>query len=209
MEVILTTEQFGLISGGIVLFAELVYLHRVWKKMIEINIVSFALWTLIEFTLMVTYKASGAQENFLVVVILFLTVAATLVIGILRKEERGSLDLLERMSAYVCTVSLLTYAVLVFTKQTQYSQYALYTGLVAELMAAIPTWQHVWNKPWKDRPLIWVLLGCGYGLSLKAVPGWTPADYLLPFTVMFVCLNVAIPTALWRIKNRISIAEWI
>jgi hypothetical protein len=209
MEVILTTEQFGLISGGIVLFAELVYLHRVWKKMIEINIVSFALWTLIEFTLMVTYKASGAQENFLVVVILFLTVAATLVIGILRKEERGSLDLLERMSAYACTVSLLTYAVLVFTKQTQYSQYALYTGLVAELMAAIPTWQHVWNKPWKDRPLIWVLLGCGYGLSLKAVPGWTPADYLLPFTVMFVCLNVAIPTALWRIKNRISIAEWI
>jgi hypothetical protein len=205
----LTTEQFGLLSGGIVLFAELVYLHRVWTKKIEINIVSFALWTLIEFTLMVTYKASGAEENFLVVVILFLTVAATLVMGILRREERGSLNWLERMSAYVCTVSLLAYAVLVFTEQTQYSQYALYTGLVAELMAAIPTWQHVWNKPWKDRPLIWFLLGCGYGVSLKAVPSWTPADYLLPFTVMFVCLNVMIPTALWRIRKKISIQEWI
>jgi len=177
--------------------------------MIEINIVSFALWTLIEFTLMVTYKASGAQENFLAVVVLFVTVAATFVIGIVRKDERGSLDWLERLSACICIIALLVYSALIITKQTQYSQYALYTGLVAELMAAIPTWQHVWKNPWKDRPLIWFLLGCGYAVSLKAVPSWTPADYLLPLTVMFVCLNVVIPTAMWRIRKKISFKKWI
>ena len=44
--------------------------------------------------------------------------------------------------------------------------YALYVALVADFCAALPTVHFVWTNPAEDRPIPWVLFGCGYFLAI-------------------------------------------
>lgn len=94
-------------------------------------------------------------------------------------------------------------------ERKELAQFALYLALVADVFAAIPTIVSSWKEPEKDRPVAWLLFAIGYVIAMFAITEDTVANYILPIYMICGSLNVTLPLALYRWKQKDHLSEWI
>ncbi|MDO8469806.1 MAG: hypothetical protein Q7S84_02160 [bacterium] len=96
-----------------------------------------------------------------------------------------------------------------FQGEQRLIQYALYTAIVADSCAAIPTIMFVWRFPLEDRPFAWLLFSVGYGLAIFSITEHHVSNYILPIYMALGSFFVSLPLVLERVKQRVVWREWL
>jgi hypothetical protein len=202
-----SAESIGLLSGALVLASIVPYGIRTYEGKIRPVPTSWSLWSLIGLALLLTYKSSGAAANIWAAFFGFTNPLLVTILSIWRQEKWKKPNLAEHLCFLFGLVSL---AMWLFLRQgPQLSQYALYVAIVADFCAAIPTIHFVWTQPQEDRPLPWVIFGVGYFLAIFAAPQHALADWGLPLYMTAVSFSVALPLAIYRLREQMPWSEWI
>lgn len=202
-----TTEFIGMLSGLLVIISVVPYSIRVWQKKIKPNVISWSLWAIIGLALLLTYKSSGAEDSIWPAIFGFTNPLFVTILVIIKRGKFGKISNLEKVCLAIGLVSLGMWFYLQENKNLV--QYALYTAILADACAAIPTVVFVWRHPSEDRPFAWGLFSVAYGLAIFAIEENTPANYILPLYMALGSSSVALPLTMYRIRNRISLKEWI
>lgn len=203
----MSRESIGLISGIIVGISIIPYAIRTYQGKIHPNPTSWALWTMIGLTLLLTYKSSGAEASIWPVVIGFVN---TLIITILLIKNRETWKKWENFEKACFVFGLISLGMWFYMHDSKnLVQYALYIAILADGCAGIPTFAFVWKFPEKDRPFAWGLFALGYGLSIFAISEHTVANYALPLWMFFAASFITMPLILYRIRHRTPLKDWI
>lgn len=202
----MSAEAIGQISGLVVLGSVIPYAVRVFQRKIQPNLVSWSIWSLIGLALLLAYRSSGATSNVWPAVFGFFNptfiTALALWRGMRRKPERWEL-----ICGAIGVASMVWWG-FVYDEVSQ-AQFALYLAIVADACAAIPTIGFVWRNPHEDRPFAWGMFGVGYGLAIFAITDHTFANYSLPVWMFLGASSIAAILALYRVRNRLPITEWV
>ena len=207
LEAPLNTELIGMISGGLVVLSAIPYGTRTYQRKAKPNITSWALWGVIGFALLVTYKDSGAIDNVWPALFGFTNPCIIAGIGYWRSSTRQPFTAWEKASIAGCLCSLGLWIVL--REDKELVQYALYVGLVADLCAAVPTLHFVWTQPKEERPGAWIMFALAYGLGIFAITEHSVANYALPLYMLIAPVTVVYPLIRYRIKAKIPLTQWI
>lgn len=198
-------ETIGLISGAIVAISAIPYFIRLYQRKIFPNLTSWSLWTLIGLAILLSYKSAGADSSIWPAVFGFTN---PFIITIILLKRRGEWKKPEPYEKLCLIFGIISLVILFFTRKVEYfAQFALYTAIVADLCAAIPTIIQYWTNPVSDRPFAWSLFAIGYGIGIFAVKDHSWANDLLPIYMFFGAFLVATPLILHRIGK--PIREWI
>jgi len=198
-------ELIGHISGFLVFSSIIPYGIRVFQRKITPNIVTWFIWSIVGIAILLNYKGSGAKNNVWPAVFGCINPVIITVIAIFRGKV-APITKFDILCLILGLVSIVLWLILKSNQETL--QYALYIGMIGDLCAGIPTWNFVKKHPDEDRPLMWILYGVGYGLSVFAITDHTFSNYILPIYMSIMVVIVAIPLIKFRIFNEIPLSEW-
>lgn len=196
----------GYISGLIIFISGSLYTYNVYKNKTEANLITWTLFTIMGVAIILTYSASGAKDNLIPAIASAINPVIIMFLLLFRKSKKTftTIDI-------IC--GLLGVAAIIFWYFTQNNrflvQWALYTAIIADIIAIIPTVIFVKKHPEKDSPIPWIIFSFGYALAFLTITDHTLANYSLPLWMTFGTAFVWVPLLKYRIKNKISIREWI
>lgn len=200
-------ETIGLLAGALVIISIIPYAFRTYQGKIKPNLTTWSLWTLIGFTLFLTYESSGAKANLWPAFFGFTDPFVIVILVLWRRGKWEKPNSTEKICLVVGLISLLMWF---FMKESRsLAQFALYAAIVADACAAIPTVFFVWQNPADDRPFTWLAFALGYGLAIFAISEHTVANYALPIYMFFTPFIIALPLVLFRIRINKPWQEWI
>lgn len=200
-------ETIGLISGILIVVSVIPYSIRTYQRKVRPNITSWSLWTFIGLALLLTYKSSGAKENVWATVFGFTNPLIVTAIALTCQYERSKLSRLDKWCLVLGVVSLAMW--LIMRESKTLVQYALYTAIVADSFACLPTIFGLWKCPEQDRPFAWGFFCLAYSLNFLAIPEYTPANLVLPIYMTTGSLLITIPMCIYRVKKRSPFWDWI
>lgn len=204
-EVALSTETIGILSGLLVFGSGVPYAYRVMQGVIQPNIVSWGVWSVIGLAILLTYSSSGATDNIWPAVFGF--IVPVVITGLaLWRGLRHKPELWEIACGCIGVLGIVWWW-FVQTDPSQ-AQFALYLAIFADLCAAVPTIIFVLNNPGDDRPLAWTMYGVGYGLAVFAITEHTFANYVLPIYMLLGSGTIATILAVHRIKKGSPLSQW-
>lgn len=182
------------------------YAIRVYQRKITLNLVSWIIWSIIGWALLVTYDASGATNNIWPAILGAInpTIITTLAWWRGTSKKIDAWDI----TCGVIGIAAITLWALVRDEPSKV-QFALYLAIIADACAGIPILKFVWNNPHLDRPFAWGMFGIGYGLSIFAITEYTVANYALPVYMLITASTICSVLCVYRIKNRLPVMEWI
>ncbi len=200
-------EIIGKVSGLIVLGSVIPYSIRIYQRKTNPNLMSWAIWSFVGFAILLTYESSGAKDNIWPVIFGFFNPLLVTILILWRGRKREKPNQMELSCIGIATVSIIFWFFVQNSKEL--SQYANYIAITADACAAIPTILYYFKKPHEDRPFAWVMYAIGYGLAIFAVTEPTIANYALLLYMFFGALFISMPLIFYRVKNKISLKEYI
>lgn len=203
---ILKAETIGQISGIIVMVSAIPYIIRVYQRKIPVNLISWIIWSMIGWTILITFKDSGATNNIWPAI--FGAISPTIIT--LLAWWRGTnkeIDGWDIACGVIGIIAIVLWALV--RNEPSKVQFALYLALIADTCAGVPIFTFVWNNPHADRPFAWGMFGIGYGLSIFAITEHTFANYALPVYMLITASAICSVLCVYRIKNRLPVMEWI
>lgn len=201
-------ELIGLVSGSMVAISVIPYAVRTYQRKITPNLTTWSLWTLIGFTLLLTYKSSGAEANVWPAVFGFINPLVVTLLIITR--QHGRLVKPDRVEVACAVISVTSFCMWLGLRQSkELVQFALFCAIVADACASGPTIKSIWAHPEAERPFMWGVFAIGYGLSVFAITEHTVANYVLPLFMCFPPLIVAFFLVQYRVKRKIPLLEWV
>lgn len=216
----MTASFYGAVSGALIVASAIPYINTAIRGKNELHPVSWSLWALIGLALVVTYKSSGAEENFYAILASFGNTCAVLLIIFIRSYKKGqrfhlkdlkkiwrNLKKVEK-ACVILGLTALCMWVPIHTHKT-WVQFALYLAIFADICAAIPTLKLLWQDPGRDKPVAWGLFTLGNIAALGAVTEHTFANYSVLVYMITVYGWVTIVTARHLIKIRAPLREWL
>lgn len=203
----MSAETIGMISGFLVVVSCIPYSIRVHQRKITPNLVTWSLWTLLGFTLLITYKSSGAEANIWPAIFGFTNPLIITILAFWRNGMRKRLDRVEIFSLVFCLLAIGLW--LDVRQKKELAQFSLYLAIIADSCAGIPTLELALKTPEKDRPFAWTLFAIGYGLVVFAITDRTFANYFLPSYMCSSGLFVAFLFARYRWRQKLPWIEWI
>lgn len=203
----MSPDTIGYISGAIVALSGIPYLYRVLQGKIQTIVTPWALWALIGFVLLITFDGVGAGKAIWPAVFGFTNPLIISYFLWKQKNEWQKPDLLQKITIFIGVLAIIIWY---FVQGNQsYTSYALYIAMIADLCASIPILIFSWKNPEKDRPFAWIAFGIGYSVTLFAIPQFTLEFVILPIFMFVTATSIALPMILFRVKNKISLSEWI
>ncbi|TSC82294.1 MAG: hypothetical protein G01um101420_458 [Parcubacteria group bacterium Gr01-1014_20] len=200
-------ETFGFLSGAIVVASIVPYAVRAYQGKVKPNPMTWLLWTMIGFSLLVTYRDSGAEANIWPAVFGFTNPFLIVVFLIKNRSQWKKFEKFEYFCLFFGLVSLAMW--IYMREERAFVQYALFMAIVADAFAAIPTIVFVWRFPAEERPFAWGMYAVGYGLGVFAISEHTASNYILPIYMFFGALSIALPQVIYRLRKRSPLTEWI
>lgn len=206
----MSKELIGILSGFIVFLSAIPYGIRAWQGKTEHNIVSWSLWSFVSLVILLTWKSSGAKSNIMPAVASLISTSLIFLIILLKERYNKEIHKSDKVCFSLGLIALVGWS---FVKcelhdDPFYAQWALYLGISADLIAAIPNIIWVWGSPDKERPFAWTMYAFGYGLSFFAVSEMTFANCLPPIYMFLGAGAIAFPLIRFRVKNKIPLREW-
>lgn len=200
-------EFFGWLSAIFVFGSAIPYAYRTWQGLVEPNITTWGLWSVIGISLVLTYDSSGAGANLIPVIMMPLNPLIIVALAIYKRQ--GHVEPLTRTEYLCIALCLAALSAWFFVRESEYlSQFALYLSLAADACAIIPTFFWILKNPEKDRPGMWLMFSTGYVFALFAISDHTFANYILPIYMSGVTAAVAVILIHYRIRANIPIREW-
>lgn len=200
------TQTIGLLSGGLVFLSIIPYAIRTYQGKIRPVPTSWSLWSLIGLAILLTYRSSGAEANVWPAVFGFINPTVITILSAWRHGQWKKPNIPERLCFLFGILSLIMW--LFLRQNRELALYALCVAIAADLCAAIPTIIFVWAQPDGDRPFAWVLFASGYFIAVFAIQENTLANWVLPLYMTAVALAVALPLALYRLRQEVPLKEW-
>jgi hypothetical protein len=180
---------------------------RTAQRKVKPVLVRWLLWTIIGFAILITYKSSGAEDSIWPAVFGFTN---PLIITCLLFKQGGRLGKISRAEKRCLIVGLISLIMWEFLRHDKsLAQFSLYTAMIADLFAAVPTFMFLWKNPEEDLPFAWSLYAIGYGLAIFAIRENTFANYVLPVYMCIGSSSIASILIAYRIKNSVPLKEWI
>jgi hypothetical protein len=212
----------GVLSGALVVFSSIPYLRLQIRNEIKPTPISWVLWAILGFVLLVTYKSSGAGDSVWIAVAAFLN--PILVLLIMAYKERVAI----RKSGFRFTVSSLSalirsnWIALMWYEKLSLSlailsfliwipglaQFTLYLTLAADCCGAYFTLRHLSRHPDDEKPGPWTIYALGCALAYLAIDRHTWATDALPIYMLCMYGSFAVVTGLHRIKTRVPVYLW-
>jgi len=198
---------FGILSVLVVIASYPVYILRIWQRKIVPNISSWVIFVLVSIVLSLSsFSSSGASINSWVTVGPLVGCSAIVIVALMRSKEK-SLTKLD----FVCLIlGILSIIFWFFTKESKgLVQFALYLGILTDFIGLLPSISFLNKYPEKDRPAMWFIFSLGYFFSMFAITENTFANWFLPSFMVLAPALVWVPLIKYRLKNKISIKEWV
>jgi hypothetical protein len=198
-------DMIGYIASLLVVASIIPYATRVVQRKIAPNLVTWALWSLTSYTLLIIYIGIGDVENVWPFVFGFTNPLLITILALYFGSRK--LPELEEIKYIIVSVILIAWLHLMH-KEGSHIEYILYVAIAANIFAAVPTIKFVIKNPTMDKPLSWTLFGIGHGLALFAINDHSIMSCI--FSV-YLLLMASIITAILlnhRIQYRIPIREW-
>lgn len=201
-------ESWIYISAFVVAISGVYYAIRAWQGKIYPNPVSWGVWAFVGVALFLTADASKASAVYWSMLVSALNPAVIATIILLRVKDRGyNLVTREKWCLFLALVGYFLWYL--FHKEPEVAPWSMYWMISVDLFALWPTWRQVRENPFSDKPLPWIIFGCGFGLSGLAITEHTLTNWALPI-YMFIGANaVAAPMILKRIQLKSPPSEWL
>jgi hypothetical protein len=198
---------FGIFAAVIVLASYPAYIIRIWQRKIIPNISSWTIFSILSVALCLSSNSSsGGGINSWVTFGPMFGCTTTLIVALLRSNEKS----FTRFDLICLILGVLSIAFWFFTKQNrELVQFALYIGILADFIGILPSMNFLIKYPEKDRPAMWIIFSLGYFFSIFAITEHTFANWFLPSFMVLAPALVWIPLIKYRLKNKISIKEWV
>ncbi|MEI7452283.1 MAG: hypothetical protein WCK37_03725 [Candidatus Falkowbacteria bacterium] len=201
------TEIIGMISGLMVVFGASSYFYRTWQGKIIPNIVTWLLFSFIELSILINYRAVGASDNLWPAVF---TLLDSLLITTIIIAKYGRKIKLKRFDYFCFALGFISLVLWwCWRENPAYAQYSLYAAMLADVAAGIATLNSDHSNPDEDRPFMWLIFAAAYGLDMLAIKKHDIANYSLPIYMCLGAIIIAIPLIRYRIKMKIPLREWI
>lgn len=174
------------------------------------NVTSWFLWSCLSVSTLLNYLASGASPTgnsiptYASCINPILIFTFTIVFYGNKIQKPNTREII-----CFCLVSLCLFLFYCFKDSRYYSQYVVYLGLFADLIAAWPLIQDVKKDPQKYRPFFWIMYSFGYALAIPSVNEPTFVNYSVPVYMSGLGILVGIPSIRYRILKRIPVKNWI
>ena len=200
-------ETIKLISAVVCIIGGIPYIIQTYRRNIDPQITSWALWSLIALAILVTYDSASDGASYWVAVVSFINPSIITVMLVMQGGMKRKLNRLD----YACIAfGIAAIACWFWMRDNRHlAQYALYLALLVDLCAAVPTIRFVWTDPKEDRPGAWLIFALGMGISLFAVTDYTPANMTYAVYMVLGSTSTALPLVLYRVRHRIPLKEWI
>ena len=197
---------FGWLGAALVVISAVPYTIRAWQRKIEPNPISWGLWTVIGFALLVTYISAGATESAWVYVFGFTNPLIISVIVFVRSRKREPLGLHDYIALVMGLAAL---ALWLFVRSDEsMSGWALVLAIAADACAVLPTLAYLRRDPMCDRPFAWSLFALGNFVNLFAIRDGDITEYILPIYMVIGGLLITAPMILYRLKHRVPLKHW-
>jgi len=201
----LEKELIGEISAAIVASSAIPYIIRLLQGKIEVNPISWIIWSILGLAILLSYKSSGAEHNIWVAVFGFINPTAITIIALFK----GKFKKVDNFDIAALVVGLISIVLWCFLRESEETaQIALYVGILADAVAAIATFRFFRSNPMKDRPFAWYVYAVGYGLAVFAVPEYTVVSMILPLYMLIGAPIIALPLVIHRIKHKVPAKLW-
>jgi len=205
------TETVGLLSGALVAFAGFPYGVRVWQRKITAHPVTWALWSVVGFALLVTYHDAGATTNVWPAVFSFVNPMLIAVLAVVRrdKSKKYKLTWQDALCAVLALTSIAGWLLLKGSTNEVFMLYALCLAIAADVSSAVPTILFLVKEPMEDRPGAWVLFGIGYAVGMFAIEANTISNWLLPIWMVCAAFGIVALLVVPRVRAGVPVREWI
>ncbi len=198
-------EFWTFLSGLLVSISGLYYAILVFSHKAPGNPMSWAAWSIIGLAMFLT---SDTPFGFNAMTFGVVNPTMITAIGVWRQFEQVKLPSKREIIGGVLGLVAIS-AWLLATKLQAPAEWTLGLSIAAD---CIPLWliiRGAWENPADDKPFAWALFGFGFGIGGFGVTELSPFTLALPI-YMFVAANiVALPLALYRIRNRMPAREWL
>lgn len=186
--------------------AGVLYLVRTFQGINKPNIVSWSIWALIGWTLLLVTVTNPRAEVVAKFFSAILAISPTLIaIVALKKGTIQSVGWEDRIAASVAIIAIVIW----FIMKDNPGLTPIIIAIVADVCALIPTLQFVHRAPAEDRPVAWLAFSFGSMLTFLSLENWNPESYLLPCYMMIGSFAVAYPLVIYRIHKKIPWRDWI
>lgn len=188
------TTLAGRVAGVISLAGFIPYIVAMFRRKTIPSLVSWWIWTVAGFMLLVSYYASGGNHSIWVPVTCFLgpLVTAILATWLGGKTEWEPLNV-------ICLVGTGVGVILWWSFSSP--ELALAVTLCVDFLGCWDTFRHCYQKPEEESRLAWLLWLASNLTNLLAVEHWTPA--VASYPVYLFTANVIINAILFfRLRNR-------
>ncbi len=198
-------EFWTSLSGLLVSISGIYYAILVFSRKVPGNPVSWGAWGVIGIALFVT-----SETTFGLNAMTFGMVNPIVVAIIAGRRQYQKAEMPPRRDLIGGAIGLV--AIAAWLMANQYHMPAKWTLGLSIAADCIPLWliiQGAWEKPYDDKPFAWALFGFGFGVGGFGVAKLSVFTLALP-VYMFIGANaVALPLALYRIRHRMPIREWL
>lgn len=198
----------GLIGAIVIIVGDIPYMIGAWQRTVKPSLTSWSLWSFIWIVVGLTYDGSGAAAN--IWPVLASAADNIIITGITFFRQPRTWDSLERLDKWCLALSLSSLALFLGVHGSrEWSAYALYLAIVADLVASLPTMVDAWKNPSNEPPFSWACFATGYVFATLAISDNTIANYSLPVYSFLGTMIIVVPLVVYRWHNCSSVREWI
>lgn len=158
-------ELLGVIAVIMTFIAYIPYYRDILKGKTHPHIYSWSLWLLLTALIVALQIKGGAGPATFVTIAAGLMCLGVIVLGL----KYGKKDI-TTLDTYVLFLALIAIGFWVFAKQPLV---ALFLGVVADILAFIPTIRKSWNKPQTETLSLYITNGIRFTIALLAVREYT------------------------------------
>lgn len=200
------TQLLITLSFGLCLISGLIHCTRLYqRKIYATNSISWTLWAGISIALFLSYRDMKAANIWPAIGnMIFPTINA--VICISRWKEYGTH--LAKEDYYCGAFGAISLIMWWFMKSDpSLVQYANYVAIIADACALVPMIRLVWQEPYVEIPLPWLLFAFAFFLSMFTLN--KPAEFIMPVYMFVASGAVGVILASYRIKqNNLNNRPW-
>ena len=217
-------DFFSALSGTLVAISIIPYLRNVYKGDNNPQLLSWVLWTLIGFVLLLTYISAATDGSAVPVAFGFINPLCVVMLMLWKlsrskdqKDENPLKSLiLEQVKEFSwfewgCALfGLLALVLWTFVQSDpRNAQLALYTAILADVCAAVPTLLFVIKNGDKERPFAWLMYSAGYAIAIPLIHEQVWVNYALPVYMSVGTLCIAVPTVMYRLRKGVPLRHWL
>jgi len=194
----------GYTSLVLILIATVLHVRRVWSGEIVIHPISWAIWFLVSFAILLSYNSMETKYELYAAIGNVIYPGSNFLLSF-RQKVKIELSYWDYAALLIAVLAMILWWLV--KNDAGLSSYANYLAIIADMCALIPTILLVKSNPMIEKPLPWICFSLGFGVSIFAITSHSIANYILPLYMLIGAGAVAVIQIQYRKRNNIR-SSW-